>query len=53
MTEYFKNAPEVLKSINAQKEKLTNNRRYCTLIYERMHKDFQEKMLEISKEGWK
>ena len=50
MTEYFKNIPEVLKNIDAQKEKLTKNRRYCTLIYERLHKDFQEKMLEISKE---
>ena len=51
MTEYFKNIPEVLKSINEQKEKLTKNRRYCTLIYERLHKDFQWEMLEISKEG--
>ena len=49
MAEYFKNIPKVLKSINMQREKLTGNRRYCELIYERLHKDFHEKMLEISK----
>ena len=52
MAEYFKNKPEVMKSIGAQKEKLTGNKRYCTLIYEQLHKDFQQEMLEITKRRW-
>lgn len=49
MTEYFKDVPKVTESINIQKKKLINNERYCTLVYEQLHDDFQRKMLEISK----
>ena len=49
MTEYFKDFPEVIESINREKEKITQNSRYCVKIYEAFKDDFQNKMLEVSK----
>ncbi|MGN0149261.1 MAG: glutathione synthase [Clostridia bacterium] len=49
MSIYFKNIPEALNIIELQKKKLSENKRYCVKIYERLHKDFQRKMLELSK----
>lgn len=49
MTEYFKDFPEVMESIEREKEKVTQNSRYCVKIYEAFKGDFQNKMLEVSK----
>ena len=49
MALYFKNIPKVLENIELQKKKLLHNKRYCVLIYDMLHEDYQEKMLEISK----
>lgn len=49
MAEYFKNFPKVCENINIQKDKLINNRRYSTILHERICGNYQEKILEISK----
>lgn len=49
MGEYFKDFPKVLQSIELQREKITENKRYCVKVYENFSENFQEKMLELSK----
>lgn len=50
MSEYFKDFPNALGSIEAQKKKVTLNERYCVSIYDRLISDFQAEMLNISKQ---
>lgn len=49
MSEYFKDFPNILNSINKQKEKVTLNKRYCVKVYNKLISDFQKNMLNISK----
>ncbi len=49
MREYFKDFPKALKIIDIQKKKISENKRYCVKVYELFSKDFQGKMLELSK----
>ena len=49
MSEYFRDFPEVLESIEKQKKKVTLNERYCITIYNKLINDFQGEMLRISK----
>lgn len=49
MTEYFKDFPRVIESINREKAKITQNKRYCTTIYEMLKDDFQSKTFELAK----
>ena len=51
MSEYFHDFPKVLESINQQKAKITENKRYCSAVYDLLIDDFQGKMLEISKKN--
>ncbi|MGM9937968.1 MAG: glutathione synthase [Candidatus Ornithomonoglobus sp.] len=49
MSEYFKDFPEVLESINLQKKKITQNKRYCVSVYNKLIGDFENSMLELAK----
>lgn len=49
MTEYFKDFPKVIESIEREKEKIVRNKRYCTRVYEMFKNDFQNKMLDFIK----
>lgn len=49
MSEYFKDFPQILKNINIQKKKITQNNRYCVKVYENLIGDFQNMMLKLAK----
>lgn len=49
MSEYFKDFPHVLKNIKLQKEKITQNKRYCVRVYNKLAGNFHSAMLELSK----
>lgn len=49
MSEYFKDFPQVLKNIRLQKEKISENKRYCVEMYEKLIEDFHGTMLTLSK----
>ena len=50
MKKYFHGFPRVVLSIERQKEKIENNMRYCTVLYDKLIGDFHNTMLNISKE---
>lgn len=50
MCRYFKDFEQVLKIIDIQKKKITENERYCVKVYEKLAGDFQNKMLSLTKE---
>lgn len=51
MEEYFRDFKYAYSVIEKQKNKLLNNERYCVLVHERLNGDFENIMLEISKNG--
>lgn len=51
MQEYFKQYDNVLANIKFQKNKITNNERYCVKINKLLSDNFQNVMLDISKNG--
>ena len=51
MKEYFKDVPRALENISTQKEKITQNKRYCVEVYNRLIDDYQGSMLKLTKEN--
>ena len=49
MSEYFRDCPEVICSINRQKQKLTHGNRYCERVYDALANNYQENMFNIAK----
>ncbi len=50
MSGYFKNVPKAAKSIENQREKISHNTRYCTIVYDKLIGDYHNTMLNITKE---
>ncbi|MDD6485008.1 MAG: glutathione synthase [Clostridiales bacterium] len=51
MAQYFKDNEFVMKNINTQREKISEDKRYCTAVYKKLTGDFQNEMLRIAKGG--
>lgn len=49
MSEYFRDCPDVIRSINIQKQKLHDGNRYCEKVYALLADNYQENMFNISK----
>lgn len=49
MSEYFKGFPRIIKSIDREKNKISQDKRYCKEIYSMLNEDFHSKMLKIIK----
>jgi len=52
MAVFFASCDKVLSNIKKQKEKITQNKRYCVEIYEKYHEDYNKKMFETIKNGF-
>lgn len=49
MTEYFNDFPRVIKNIEFQKKKISENKRYCVKVYAKFNKNFTQEMINIAR----
>ncbi len=53
MSAFFEKNPNALANIKLQKDKITQNKRYCVEIYDKLHENFHDKMIKLAREGYK